>query len=210
MKSRLPELIDPFCESRIVNCSYEVGMGAEAYVTGGQSRTKQMLCDQEQLSIPPGQFAHLLTEEIIEMPNDALGLISMKSRLKSRGLVNVSGFHIDPGYRGRLLLSVYNAGPRNIVLTRGNPTFLIWYAFLDSPTEDVYSGDRAGLEVISGEDVMRLHGELSTPQALAVRVDAIEKRLSIRRDIVMIMVGALITAGVAAATGLLGYILNLF
>ena len=165
MKSRLPELIDPFRESRIVNCSYEIGMGAEAYVTGSQSRTKSILRDQQQICIPPGQFAHLLTEEIVEMPNDALGLISMKSGLKIRGLVNVSGFHIDPGYRGRLLLSVYNAGPNNIVVTRGDPTFLVWYSFLDSPTSDLYAGKRAGLEVISGEEVMKLQGEVSTPQS---------------------------------------------
>jgi dCTP deaminase len=48
----------------------------------------------------------------------------MKFKIKQRGLVNVSGFHVDPGYSGKLLFSVYNAGPRSIVLTRGEPVFV--------------------------------------------------------------------------------------
>ena len=99
MKAQLPGLISPFNPDRVVNCSYELSMGAEAYVTSSGAQTKQTLVIGEQILIPPGQFAQLLTEEIVEMPRDSLGLISIKSRFKLRGLVNVSGFHVDPGFR---------------------------------------------------------------------------------------------------------------
>ena len=175
MRSRLPSLIDPYKTDRVVNCSYELSMGAEAYITGTEEKTKQTLADGQQLVVPPGQFAQLLTAEIVEVPPDSLALISMKSRLKLHGLVNVSGFHVDPGYRGRLLFSVYNAGPKDIILSQGSPAFLIWYSWLDVETDDLYEGRRAGLVEMSDEDVMRLHGDVSTPQAVAQRVDSLEQ-----------------------------------
>ena len=51
-----------------------------------------------------------MTKESIEVPLDALGLISIRSKYKLKGLINVSGFHVDPGFRGSLVFAVYNAG----------------------------------------------------------------------------------------------------
>ena len=211
MKSRLPGLIAPFDEVRIVNCSYELTMGREAHITGEGAQTKRWLSDNEQICIPPGQFAQLLTQEAVRIPEDALGLISMKFTLKSLGLVNVSGFHVDPGYRGHLIFSVYNAGPNNIVLSRGQPAFLIWYSFLDKPTSDLYDGRRAGLDAISDEDVMRLQGHVCTPQALAERVIEIEKWFGTFRRWSGIVLTAVITTLVAAIiTALIAFAVNQF
>ena len=178
MVARLAELVEPFDPERIVNCSYELSMGSEASITGRDSRTKMSFSPGEQLSVPPGQFAQLLTEETVEVPSDALGLISIKSVLKTGGLVNVSGFHVDPGYQGRLIFSVYNAGPNHIILSRGTPTFLLWYADLDAPTSDLYSGMRKNLQKISDTETMRLQGDVFTPQELVTRINKLESRLT--------------------------------
>lgn len=109
------------------------------------------------------------------VPADALGLISVRFRLKQRGLVNVSGFHVDPGYSGHLLFSVFNAGPRPVVIARGEPAFLLWFASFDEVTrqDDLYKGPpRNG---ITSEDVMQLQGAIATPQALALRVEELER-----------------------------------
>lgn len=176
MRSRLPELIDPYDEDRVVNCSYELSLGEQVYITGEIAKTRRLLGPREQINIPPGQFAQLLTREVIAIPADSLGLISMKSAMKLRGLVNVSGFHVDPGFKGHLLFSVYNAGPNDIVLSQGTPTFLVWYATLDTGTSDVYKGKRAGLHEISDEDVMRLQGDVYTPHSLAQRLTELERQ----------------------------------
>jgi dCTP deaminase len=174
LKVRLPSVVLPYSESNVVNCSYELTLGSQVYVTGQASKTRRDLISTEQINIPPGQFAQLLTEQRVSVPTDCLALISMKSGLKLRGLINVSGFHVDPGFSGHLLFSVYNAGPNDIVLSQGSPAFLIWFASLDQPTTDVYSGKRMGLASISDDDVMKLHGDVFTPHALAQRVAAIE------------------------------------
>jgi dCTP deaminase len=174
LRVRLPSCIAPYDDAAVVNCSYEMKLGSQIYVTGEASRTRRDLRPSEQISIPPGQFAQLLTYERVSVPNDCLALISMKSGLKLRGLINVSGFHVDPGFTGHLLFSVYNAGPNEIVLSERSPAFLIWFSSLDAPTADLYSGSRNGLAAISDDDVMKLQGDVYTPQALASRVASIE------------------------------------
>jgi dCTP deaminase len=64
-----------------------------------------------------------------------MGFISIKATYKLKGLVNVSGFHVDPGWSGPLIFAVFNAGPAPVHLQRGLPLFLLWIADLDEPSE---------------------------------------------------------------------------
>lgn len=187
-------LIDPYAEDRVVNGAYELGLGSQVYVTSREADTKRDLEAGEQVSIPPGQFANLLTEEKVTVPADALGLISVRFRLKQRGLVNVSGFHVDPGYSGHLLFSVFNAGPLPVVIARREPAFLLWFASFDQVTgqADLYKGSPRN--EITSEDVMQLQGAIATPQALARRVEELERWRSL-----VVKLGALVLGGIIAA-----------
>lgn len=199
MWKRLPDerLIEPYDPVRVVNGAYELGLGIEVYVTSEQTKTKRLLQPDEQLRIPPGQFANLLTEESVTVPDDALGLISVKFKLKQRGLVNVSGFHVDPGFSGPLLFSVYNAGPMPLVIARREPAFLLWFCAFDRPTKDLYRGERTSSGITS-QDVMHLEGEIATPQALAKRLQNLEDRLdrwaSTFLTVAKAVVGVVVTA----------------
>ena len=121
LKERLPELIKPFELGNIDCNSYTLTVGGEAYVTPHHevtdvlSYSKQILGDNESFAIPPGQFAYLITAEEVCIPPDSMAFLSMKSTTKFRGLVNVSGFrHVDPGYQGKLIFAVFNAGPSKL------------------------------------------------------------------------------------------------
>ncbi len=133
----LEPLIEPFDPERVDCAAYTLSVGPEVYVSPSDqvadptSITIRQIDQGEAFTIPPGQFAFLITEEIVTVPSDALAFISIRAKIKFRGLVNVSGFHVDPGYRGQLTFSVFNAGPVPIHLKRGQPIFLIWYASLD-------------------------------------------------------------------------------
>jgi len=61
-------------------------------------RKRLVLQDKEDVIVPPGQFALLITEERVNIPDDKIAFISFKFSKKARGLINVSGFHVDPGY----------------------------------------------------------------------------------------------------------------
>ncbi len=117
-----------FDKSRIKQAAYELSLGNETYLTDSVDKKPEILSDENStVSINPGQFALLMAKETISVPNDRMGFISIKASEKLKGLINVSGFHVDPGFNGQLLFSVYNAGPSIITLKKGMPYFLIWF-----------------------------------------------------------------------------------
>lgn len=143
LEQELPTLIKPLINydpSRIESASYTLRIGREIFVTkdhhnSNNEHARRVLEIDQDFDIPPGQFAFLLTEETVKVPNDAIAFISMKAGIKYKGLVNISGFHVDPGFEGKLLFSVYNAGPSRIRLSHNQACFLIWYASLDGTDE---------------------------------------------------------------------------
>ena len=141
LKTELGAIVDLFDSDCIETGSYALRLGCEAYVSPIGESSKALTStiarydDGDHFAIPPGQFAFLITKETLSMPDRALGLISIKSRFKLSGLVNVSGFHVDPTYKGKLRFTVFNAGPATIHLRVGEPTFLIWLASFDYACE---------------------------------------------------------------------------
>lgn len=129
-------------DATMIDCNaLTLRVGPEYYVTPGLehpspgTHTKQSLDIGQGMTIPPGQFAFLLTEEKITIPPEVMGFISVKATYKLKGLVNVSGFHVDPGWSGRLIFTVFNAGPSTIHLERSLPVFLLWIADLDASSK---------------------------------------------------------------------------
>lgn len=93
------ELISPFREGRIKYGAYELSLGEEIFQTDSSTGKKEVLKNNgDQVIIKPGQFALLLTDEKLRMPLDKIAFISIKAGIKLKGLINVSGFHVDPGF----------------------------------------------------------------------------------------------------------------
>ena len=106
-----------------------------------------------------------------------MGFISLRATIKFRGLINVSGFHVDPGFRGHLIYAVYNAGPSNINLERGESLFLIWFGNLDR-TDSKYTRnqqDRPPIVNISPTLIGNIPGEILTLQSLSRKLDDLER-----------------------------------
>lgn len=180
LKSELTEhIISPYSEAHIKYGAYELSLGKEYYTTSEGTRTKKKLTDGEQLSIEPGQFALLTTDETVNIPAKNLCFISIKAGIKFRGLVNVSGFHVDPGYKGRLKFSVYNAGSQSINITHGKPLFMIWFAEFDAITKDTYNGKNGGDEAITSDDVMKLTGDVPSPAQLYDELKETKRRIDV-------------------------------
>jgi dCTP deaminase len=161
-----------------------LAVGPEVYVSPNDQTvdpttvTVRKLTDDEAFTIPPGQFAFLLTEEVVSVPVDAIAFISIRARTKFKGLVNVSGFHVDPGYCGQLTFAVFNAGPVPIHIRRGQPIFLIWYARLDRETAFKKDGKiQKGIDI---EAVTSVAGELQSFAGLSKRLKDQDKSLGDR------------------------------
>jgi dCTP deaminase len=206
LKERIPadQLIIPYDPERVKHCAYEMGVGGEAFVTS-KSSDGPRLSAGAQVEIPPGQFGLLITAEVVTVPPDAIGFISIRAGIKFRGLVNVSGFHVDPGFKGQLKFAVYNAGSQPIRLDQGQPIFMIWFCDLDDPTKDLYKPRTTAQNVITADDVSKIQGEVASPAELKKRIDDMKyidenKIISIEKE--QIIIRALLVAVILAGIGI--------
>jgi dCTP deaminase len=185
-------------DAKNIDCSaYTLKMGNEYFVTANSSdphrghNQRHVLDAYASFVIPPGQFAFLLTKETIDVPADVMAFISMKATYKFQGLINVSGFHVDPGYRGHLVFSVYNAGPAPVRLREGLPLFLIWFADLDRVSNKVRAANTE--KVLSNDLLKGMSGEILSLQSVSEDLEKI--RLETRvQTVIMGAVGAIFLA----------------
>jgi dCTP deaminase len=158
--------VEPFDERNIHQGAYELTLSRQVLTTPDVEGNKTQPGLGPALVIPPGQFGLLYTNERVTIPSDVLSFISIKARVKLKGLVNISGFHVDPGFSGRLKFSVYNAGNHEIYLEYDKAYFLIWFADLDQTTRDPYSGTHNGQTGINETDREQMSEGSQSPAAL--------------------------------------------
>ena len=90
LSKELPRLITPF-DARQIDCAaYTLRVGAEIYISPWSreealTRTRIMLTDRQGFVIPAGQFAFILTEEIVEVPSHALAFYLHEGEDKVQG-----------------------------------------------------------------------------------------------------------------------------
>lgn len=209
LRRRLPDIVSDFEEGRLDRGTYKLRIGPEVYVspTGvgsdQKNKTKLKLDLGRDFVIPAGQFAFLLTEETVTIPEDALAFISVRAKYKFRGLVNVSGFHVDPGFTGRLVFAVFNAGPGEVHLERREECFHIWFADL---RDHEPMGPKVGYQNIPSEIINPIAGEIQsfagldakiteTDKKLADKIAAVEREQAVIKWAAALLVGAAITLG---------------
>jgi len=96
--------------------------------------------------------------------------------------MNVSGFHVDPGWKGRLVFGVYNAGPKMLMLERGQDLFLIVFASLDRSSNMTYPGTNNNRSGIKLEWAEGMAGQVFSPMALQRQMQVIQ---STQNDVVI-------------------------
>jgi dCTP deaminase len=89
LTARAAELTHPPVPVDAIDCNaITLRVGHEIYITpeleDAHTRTKQQLRNNQAFLIPPGQFAFLMTEEIVKVPRNAMAFISMKATFKMR------------------------------------------------------------------------------------------------------------------------------
>ena len=101
---------------------------------------------------------------------------------------------MDPGFIGKLLFTVYNAGPNDILLERSKPVFMIMFAILTKKVEDAYEGEHQYQLRIKSDDVARLHGTPVSPKSLDERVKKVELWLYVLTAVVIPIIASLLIA----------------
>jgi deoxycytidine triphosphate deaminase len=88
--------------------------GADADKPGGTNKPLK------KLSLTQGATAVIRTRETLAMPNDVGGIAFPPSNVSIDGLLMTNPGHIDPGYDGKLHLTVINMGSKPYALRRGD------------------------------------------------------------------------------------------
>ena len=170
-------IVEEFEANCIKNACYNLRLGNEVYVSNSTNKKKEILDDKNsQVVIEPGQFALLITKETIQMPKTRIGFITLRFSQKRKGLVNVSGFHVDPGFYGKIVFSVYNAGPATIHLDKGKEYFSIWLAELKTTSGEIKSQFQ-DQNSISDDYIDSLGGELASPNVLLKKTQDLHNRI---------------------------------
>lgn len=175
-------VIEGFNKDNVDVNGYRLRMGSYYFVTSDESQStaqkKTILKDNESLIIPAGQFAFLITKEVVKVPSDAMAFISMSTGIKFQGLINVSGFHVDPGYCGQLIYAVFNASPSPIQISQNDPIFKIWFADLDRSSEPPFVYNGVAKNDIGSELVRGMSKQTHSLPSLSTRIQDIEIRLA--------------------------------
>src|SRR5579872_6014574 len=96
-------VFDDFDPDSLRGMTYDLRIGREAFLNSHKLPFR--LDDQtkpDMVVIEPGDFAILITYEYVHVPSHLMGFISVRMKYKSQGLVNISGFHVDPSFYGRI------------------------------------------------------------------------------------------------------------
>jgi dCTP deaminase len=145
-KSRITDILPPEenkewilgnKEDRFQGSSIELSLGEEAFISS-EKKLKRLNEKENHIKISPGDFAILITDEYIKIPPHCMGFISIKNRYKIYGLINISGFHVDPGFEGKLKFSVYNAGTADVLLKYKDPIFILFITYTTNNDVKLY------------------------------------------------------------------------
>lgn len=165
-----------FEPSLLNQASYDLRLGEEYFLVGTES-PQQLTEEEPYLCLPPGQFALLTTYENVDVPESLIGFISVRTQFKLQGLVNISGFHVDPTFKGTLQFAVQNLSSNDIRLKFKEPTFTIFFAELsDGDIGKHRNPDRNG---ISLKHVQMFGGNSVTIANLHKEVDRLRMLITI-------------------------------
>ena len=91
------------------NACYDLRVGSE--YRDHRDSVKHDLLDNGFITLQPGAAVIIETTEEVQFPKTRFGHIVPKVGLLQKGLSNTSS-KIDPGYEGKLLITVFNLGKR--------------------------------------------------------------------------------------------------
>ncbi len=91
--------------------------------------------ERASMAVDPGEVLFVLTEERVELPRNIMAQLSPKRKLSHEGILVLGGLCIDPLYRGRLLVGLYNFSSTRFPLLPGKK--LIAAVFSELAEEEI-------------------------------------------------------------------------
>jgi len=135
--------IDPAAPPRDEDvASYDLRVGAIYCEPGNAQR---LTFPGAGLTLRRNSCLAIETEEELTVPDGIFGQLCSRGSLSARGLI-VANTKVDPQFRGRMLVTVFNAGTKPIRLQKGECIFSVFFQLLERPSNRTQPRDPPKLE----------------------------------------------------------------
>lgn len=152
------KLLENYKEENIQTCSYDLRLGNQYYYEAGDSVINDIykkvdiktLDDDGILTIPPHAICYVITEEIVNMPNNLTASISLSFGLINKGVMLAAQPPYDPGYSGKTVALLHNLSDAPIKIKRGAHILNMVFSELSGNVEkeDLYKGNYQKLDTL--------------------------------------------------------------
>jgi dCTP deaminase len=155
-------IFDPPLDSdrQVQPASVDLRLGAKIFKTSPDPAAR-IIGEGEYLAVEPQEFVQAITYERMELSSGLVGRFGIKSALTRKGLYLFSGIQVDPGWRGYLVVSLFNTSTQPIAIRFKEPFCSIEFDRVQTPADPPYRGIYLNQTDFSSEDVswlMRARG----------------------------------------------------
>lgn len=154
-------VVDPVDEESIQPASIDVRLG-DHFLILEDNQTDFLTLDSEakyreisgkNVTIPPHTFLLATTREYIEVPSDLTAFVEGRSSIGRIGLFIQNAGWVDPGFKGRITLELYNASSLPIKLETGRRICQLVFCKMDQKADAPYDGKYQGQLKTTGSRV---------------------------------------------------------
>jgi dCTP deaminase len=143
--------IKPFEPKKLEPASYDLRAGRALVARRGI-----LDLSKEPIVLRHGDWAEIESLELVELPLNIAATVGVRSSLTRRGLDWFSGPQIDPGYMGKIYISVFNASVAPINISYGMSFATMTFYRLAKNASRAYEGKFQKQLTFPEEDVERM------------------------------------------------------
>ena len=107
----------------------------------------------EEITLPPHSFLLATTMEYVELPAGLTAFVEGRSSIGRMGLFILNAGWVDPGFKGRITLELYNANSLPIKLEVGRRICQLVFCKMDCEASRPYSGKYQGQKTTEGSRI---------------------------------------------------------
>jgi len=145
-------VVDPIGPESIQPASIDCTLG-DHYLVVEDTRMDVLTLDDEiqyreivgdSITIAPKSFLLATIQEHVELPANLTAFVEGRSSIGRMGLFIQNAGWVDPGFKGRITLEIYNANSLPIKLQKGRRICQLVFAAMDQAAENPYNGKYQG------------------------------------------------------------------
>ena len=162
-----------FDQKSVKQACYELHASNIVYETASVAENKRLEISSDGYILRPHSYITVIVQERIELGADVMARVLTKGQLFSIGILPVCTY-ADPGFAGRLGITLCNASHRYIVIKPGQPIAKIEFSVLSTPVDHPYAGQH-GYETEIWPIPVHLYATADQLKSFNIKSDSIDE-----------------------------------